>query len=200
MNDLERANYFTMYYDALKGLRLVPLGLFMVLIALRDRYDWAWLGSTGDMTYTLPLLLLMIGLYFAASYYYSRRYGSVQPRNRETQWAWGCGMMVLFFVAIFVDMRAGLPISTVSLWISALLLIAGWKSRRVHYLLAGTVMTILTLMPLMPGIENPMQFMPFSFLFGITLGLLWIMLGLVDHFILMREMRPVQGGDYARAE
>lgn len=200
MNELDRAKYFTLYYDALKGLRLVPIGLFMVLIALRDEFDWAWLGQTGDLSYTLPLLLLLIVLYFAANYYYVRRFGSVQPRNRETQWVLSCGMLIAFFAAVFIDMRAGLPLSMISVWISSALLLSGWKSRRVHYLIGGAVMAALTLLPIMPGIEDPLRYMPFGFLFSFTLGMVWIFLGGVDHFILVREMRPVKPGDFARVE
>lgn len=200
MNELERAKYFTMYYDALKGLRLVPSGLFMILIAMRDSFDWTLLGTTGDLTYTLPLLLLMFVLYFAANYYYIRRYGSVQPRNQETQWVIGCGMLLLFIVVIMLDMRAGLPLSLISAFIGAGLLFSGWKSHRAHYLIGGAVMAVLTLLPIIPGMDDPTRFMPFSPLFSFTLGLVFVVLGVVDHFILVRELRPVREGDYARAE
>lgn len=199
MDELERAKYFTGYYDALKGLKMVPIGLFLLALSTRD-LGWNLIGREGDCTYSLPLLLLVIALYFAADRYYAHRFGSVQPRQPNSILIWSILGMSVFFGVVVLEAAVKLPFSLIGVVIGAALLFSGWKTHRAHYIIGGAVMLVLGLLPLMPGLADPEAFMPFGFWFNFALGLLWTLLGLLDHFMLVRGMKSVQEGDYARVE
>jgi hypothetical protein len=199
MNKLERAKYLTGHYDALKGLKLVPIGLFLLVLSTRD-LGWNLIGREGDCTYSLPLLLLVIAMYFAVDRYYARRFGSVQPRQPNSALIWSIVSMSVFFGVVVLEAAVKLPFSLIGVVIGAALLFSGWKTHRIHYIIGGAAMLVLGLLPLTPGLANPEALMPFGFWFNFTLGLLWTVLGLVDHFILVRGMNLLKEGEYARAE
>ena len=199
MNEFERAKYLTSYYDALKGLKLVPVGLFLLVLSTRD-LGWNLIGREGDCTYSLPLLLVVIALYIAADRYYVRRFGTVQPRQPVSTLVWSAVALAVFFGVVVLEAAVKLPFSLIGVVIGAALLFSGWRTRRLHYTIGGAVMVVLGLLPLIPGLADPAVFMPFGFWFNFTLGLLWTVLGILDHFMLIRGMKPVQEDDYARTE
>ena len=75
-HDLERIRYITQSYEALKGLKMVTFGLFMIVMAA-GQLGWTGLGEQGDCTFTLPLFAFLLVLYIAADQYYTRTFGIV---------------------------------------------------------------------------------------------------------------------------
>ncbi len=190
--ELDRIRYITRTYEALKGLKMVPFGLFMIVIAFRD-LGWTWLGKAGDCTYTLPLFVALVGLYFAIDTYYSRTFGVVHILQKNPPLIYGLILISIFFGAVALEIVVKPPISLMGLAISGLLIYAGSRTHREYYIVAGAVMAGISLVPLLlPGSSR--LFNTFGFWWNVSFGLVWTALGLVDHWKLVKAMKPVQGG------
>jgi hypothetical protein len=195
--ELDRIRYITQTYEALKGLKMVPFGLFMMVIAFRD-LGWTWLGETGDCTYTAPLLVMLVGLYFAIDKYYSRTFGVVRVQPKSSPLVYGLILMSIFFGAVAVEVAVKPPISLIGLTISALLIYVGSRTRRGYYIAAGVVMAGISLVPLLPGSNR--SFGTFGFWWNMLFGVTWTVLGVVDHWMLVRAMKPTVGGEDAGSD
>ncbi len=199
-NDLERIRYITQSYEALKGLKMVPFGLFMILMAIRE-LGWTGLGKQGDCTYTLPLFVLLLGLYIAADQYYTRTFGIVRVLPRTSSLVSGLILLSIFFGAVAIEVAVKPPISLMGLTIGALLVYAGARSRRAYYMSAGAAMGIISLIPLLfPATVSGNMFATFGFWWNLVMGLAWTVLGLADHWKLVKAMQPVRGGEDARSD
>lgn len=200
MQDLDRIRYITHYYDALKGLKAVPFGLFMLVMAARG-LGWTGLGKEGDCTYTLPLLLFVIALYFAADRYYTRRFGYVRVSNPQVNMLASLGLVALFFGIIALEVVVKPPISLIGLFIGAALVYSGLRTRRVYYSAAGVVMCLVSLVPLLlPAFHSAGPFATFGFFWNFALGVTWVALGLADHFRLVRSFKTIEGEPDARPD
>jgi hypothetical protein len=194
MQNLERVRYFTSHYEAFKGLKMVPFGIFMILLSTRG-LGWTWLGKEGDCTYTLPLLFVMIGLYFAASRYYDHHFGVVQSRRVEYSWLYGILLLSVFFGAVVLEVAITPPFSLIGLTIGGLLIWVGISTKRQWYLGAGIVMILFSLLSGFLGSNAPgNSFSTFGFWWNFTLGLVWVVLGLMDHWRLVKEFNTIQRG------
>ena len=200
MNEMERAQYITRNFQALQGLKLLPFGLFMLLMSTRD-LGWPWLGEAGDCTYTLPMFLVCIILYMVIDRYYKRRFGSVQQKDASTQWLLGIAMMGAFFGLLIFEVAVKPPFSLIFLLISALLIYAGIRTQRWYYWAIGVVLIALNLLPVILSLtrEDLISGM-FGFWWNFALGLGWCVIGLLDHIRLVRGMNLLGEGAHARAE
>ncbi len=200
MQDLERIRYLTRYYDALKGLKAVPFGLFMLVMAARG-LGWTGLGKEGDCTYTLPLLILVIALYFAADRYYTRSFGFVRASAPQVNMLASLGMVALFFGIIALEVAVKPPISLIGLFIGVWLVYSGLRTWRAYYSVAGVVISLVSLVPLaVPVFRAGNAFATFGFFWNFALGMTWVALGLADHFRLVRSFKMVQGETDARPD
>jgi hypothetical protein len=197
MQDLERVRYITRYFSALQGLKMLPFGLFMILIATRD-LGWTWLGTAGDCSYTLPMFLLAGILYVVIARYYSRRFGIVQQKDVDTRWIWGILLVAVFFGIVLLEVAVKPPFSLIGLLISLLLIYSGIRTRRWYYWAAGLVLAVLNLLPLLAGSTwKAFAFKTFGFWWNVSLGLVWCALGILDHFRLVSALKPLPGGEHA---
>jgi len=192
--ELDRIRYITQSYEALKGLKMVPFGLFMIILAFRD-LGWTGLGKTGDCTFTLPLFAAMLVLYIIAGQYYTRSFGIVRTLPKNAPLVYGLILMSIFFGAVALEVAVKPPISLVGLTIGALLVYAGARTRRVYSLAAGGFMLLVSLIPLLfPGTVSGAEFGTFGFWWNLLLGLTWTILGLAEHWKLVKAMKPTRGG------
>ena len=200
MTNLEQVRYVTQFYTALQGLKMVPFGLFITLMAFHNA-GWEGLGGPGDLTYTTPLFFLGILLYFLISWYYSRHFGQVQPVKIGRWWWLGLALVVILILALVLDNLLMPRVHLIGLAIGAMWIINGTASKRPHHWMAGILMLVVALLPLAVGSEPTHRiFGSGGFLFSVTFGLLLTINGLIDHFILVRAFKPVAEETYARPE
>lgn len=200
MPDLKQVRYVTRFYSVLKGLKLVPFGIYIFVLSFRH-IGWTGLGEEGDCTYTLPLLILMIILYFVIDRYYAKRFGEVKPVKGEDGWWKGILPLAILMAAIVLENIILTPFSLTGVTIAAFLIYSGILTRRWHYLAGGVAMIIVSLLPLAVGSEPTNRiYGTMGFVWGLTFGSVWMIIGLIDHFILVRAFKPVEEGTYARPE
>jgi len=198
--DLDQVRFVTRYYSALQGLKIVPFGLFMTLMSFRS-LGWPVLGGEGDCTYTLPLLVLLIAGYYAIGRYYTRRFGEVQPVKEDGYW-WKAMLPLFLLIAALVIENLLLPhFSLTGLLVAAMLFYSARVLRRPHYWAAGILMAVVSLLPLVVGSDPRNKiYGTMGFLWSLSLGLAWTVNGLIDHFMLVRSFKPLDGGSDARPE
>jgi hypothetical protein len=194
---VERARYITQNYSALQGLKLLPFGLFMMLTSTRD-LNWTWLGPQGDCTITLPMLIAAILLYFVIDRYYARRFGMVRQKHVDTQWLMGIAFLGLVFGVIILEAAVRPPFSILGLLISLLLVYAGLRTHRWYYWVVGLALALLNLLPILAGFTwRTFASGRFGFWWNISLGLAWVVLGVLDHLRLVSALKPIPGGQDA---
>lgn len=175
---------------------MLPFGLYMILLSTRG-LGWGWLGAEGDCTYTLPLLLLAIGLYVAISRYYDHRFGVVQPERAQFRWLPGIVFLTIFFGAVLLEAAVKPPFSLIGVLVGALLIWSGVSTNRRSHLWVGAGIILLSLLAVIfpAGEGNPLA--TFGFWWNAVIGLAWVVLGIVDHFTLIRHLNALHGEPYA---
>lgn len=193
MQDLQRVRYVTKNYRELQGLRLAPLGLFLLL--------WGtirWLGAPTWLTDSpVPFLLaLIVGLFSnkIMESYYQSRFGYVEPdperTRRERRWSM-IGPLVAFMAIVLDEALQLQEIVVWLLWMTpvlAYMFIVEWPHRRftIHRIIAGLFLVGVNALPLL-GITRLS-----SYTLGlITIGLMLVIIGLIDHLLLVRTFKPV---------
>lgn len=204
MDDLKQIQKITRLYPALQGLRALPLGLFFVVIALQRLDMLPWIGREGDLSYTLPLLVVVFGLWFWTGRYYERTFGKVEPLPRSISSTILTFVVPIAFIGILVLENVlyangvGLPISLVGLGLGAAFLSSGLISQRWYYSLAGVVLLIVSFLPWLVGvgIENRV-YGSMGIVQMIFLGGTILLTSLIDHFYLLRAFGKFRGGLHA---
>lgn len=200
MDDLKRIQQITQYYPELQGLRTLPLGLFFLVIALQWLNLLPWLGLQGNLSLTLPLLILVIGLWFWIGRYYERHFGRVEALpKRGMEIALPLLLIgVIILENVLYRLHLAPPVSLIGLALGGTYIYIGLASLRWYYSLAGAVFVIGSLLPWMlgVGIGNQM-FGSLGIVQYILLGSILILTGLYDHVRLVQAFKGIQGGLHA---
>lgn len=197
MEKLRQMRFVTENFELLQGLRMVPFGLWFLIMAIGDLAQIPVLRQ-GRLDYPLLLFIAVGGLYWWIGNYYTRNYGRVVhlPKSGRAKLLTGWPIL-LFVVGIALDVWLQLPVSFLAMvlclyffvpFIMALPLV------RVHYALIGLVMLLLSLMPLFVAGPLRMEFFaPAGIYFLLGMGLALIVAGVIDHLWLRSVMQPEQG-------
>jgi hypothetical protein len=183
-----KIRFVTANYYQLQGLRLVPLGVFLLLVGANGRGWFDWLpgrpvNPPGDLGIVWgPLAFLAaIAAALAATAHYRRRYGAVaQYGRRRRNWLLGLAM-VGFFALAQVDARVEWPILFSPLLISVSLFVTVWADGwvRAHYLFGAIAWLAVSLMPAFQP-EPATALLAYYGAGGLTL----IVCGIGDHLLI----------------
>jgi hypothetical protein len=130
MSELDRIRFVTANYSRLQGLKIVPPGLLLFLIAL-----WTNAEASPSRDLALPILLMVAGIivYPLIDRYYRRNYGRVD-QNRNEFWLdvlFSTIVSGLAIAAVFIDMAGKLPVSFFALlFMVSLIVDYMWMLRR----------------------------------------------------------------------
>ncbi len=197
MQDLKRVTSITKLYPRLRGLRAIPFGIYGLFLATNAG---ARLLNTNFLMHLLPLFIAWILEWFIGRYY-ERAFGKVQP-TPDQQYYEKIGSVILIvaiFVAVSVDTAANPPISLLLLIPTIIYLRNGLTSHYARYYLgAALVCAFASILPLL--LSAPVSELyytgPHSRTIWVVFGSLTIILGLFDHLLLMRTLKPLpQGSD-----
>jgi hypothetical protein len=189
---LDRIRGVTDNYFFWQGLRLVPMGAALLVVALR----WTAWWPLGDSWSDVALLIVLVGglmASWAIGSFYRRTFGDVRGRpgahaRRETlKW------LIVYPVmagALVVDGLLRPPVFvTGPVWGAATA--AYWWSTgrgRPHYLVAAVLLGLFGLLPALGLLEPGKAAMPAFFA---LLGFIYMVGGVLDHFELKRLLGPV---------
>ena len=189
MRRLERVKYVTKNYRTLQGLRQVPIGIFLLAVAISNSGIWPWYTVWKPVSDLCVLALMLVG-HALVGVYYKKNFGQVQPVTRsERDTRIGIVFVLTLVVAFVLDVVFWPPVSVIGLTLAAGLFGGWWKDGKlkVHYVPAAGVLAVVSLLPLMSTI-TPEQ------LFGVgiplSLGVVTIFIGVGDHLVLKRFLPP----------
>lgn len=188
---LEKIQTVTRYFPYWQGLKLIPAGVFLLIVAAIYKLDgtpqwWA--------VYVLGLLIFVIGTQ-RLSRWYGRLFGVVSNPgvNRRLDLASVLIFAPLVFVSIILDLVFKLPVSLYALTLAGGLV---WTRQvtgggRPHYLWVAGLMALVALTPTLLGsVHDTVQF---ALAVG---GLGMIVIGVLDHLELTRIFKPVEEDEH----
>ncbi len=192
MQDLKRVTSITKLYPRLRGLRAIPFGIYILFSVTGAG---ARLLNTNSL---MPLLLIFVAciLEWPIGRYYERAFGKVQPTS-DQQYYEKIGsviLMVAIIVAISVDTAANPPISLLLLIPTIIYLSNGLTSYHARYYLGAALLcAFASILPLLLSVPVSELYYtgPHSRAFMVALGSLMIILGLLDHLLLIRTLKPL---------
>lgn len=210
IRDLERIRYVTQNYERLQGLKVLPVGVFMLMISALTLFRLDLPGMTPEEEGTLFGVLLFFGGLFGLLVAvligwviggrYERRYGKAR-RLRLSRRALVLIFVgtVAFYVADTVDAALPIPFYPSYLILGAAGVVFWWPERRFrsHYLAAAAVFVIVGLLPLLGVL--PENYAEVPGLIFLLLGLSTIAVGLLDHLLLVRTMKQLPEEEDGRA-
>jgi hypothetical protein len=191
--ELERIRSVTSNYFFWQGLRWVPLGVVIMALGLKDTSWWPFAEAWEDV-FIVTLVALVIAVSPLIGRYYRRTFGHViddldaHQRRENTKWFLVYPLMISSLVIDMVFKPAFFVTGPV--WSGGIL--AYWWSTgrgRPHYVIASLCMLVLGPIQWLGFVEPGKQM--FS-VFGLVLGAIYIVGGMLDHRELCRILKPVK--------
>lgn len=188
--------FITRYYESLRGLINLPIALFLLMMASQEFFPGP-LWEQGDLTLSLPLMILMFLAFIPITRYYRRRYGSVQVEKPGRYFLYVIIALATIMLMGRIDgllmQNFRFPVSLYVLTVAVWMFLGGKNHRRWYYRAFGVILALLSLYP---GLAHLLGFEPYSSfyngLFNLILGLGIGIVGILDHLLLTRMLRPVQ--------
>ena len=192
-NNLEQIHRATKYYNHLQGLRQVPFGILFLLMAVWKAGEWPWFDKWQPIS-SFILLGLTVLLSWGIGVYYERTFGKVKQTTESKRNE--AIIAVLFLGGLYLlgiaEIMWHWPVSAAGLFMAFILVLYYFLtgSFRLHYLVFAGLMALVSLLPL-SGILPAEQVYVFGVngIVGITImGVLWLVSGLIDHWLLVRSL------------
>lgn len=193
MENMERIRRVTRYYDQLQGLRQVPFGIMFLLMAVWKGGWWPWFDKWQPLSGLLIIGLAMIAFWWIGSYY-ERTFGKV--RQSDDSQRKGKILSFIFLVGLYLvglaEYEWHWPLSGTGLFTAVVLVACYFQtgSFRQQYLILAGLMTIVSLLPLFDLLPAEQVYLwGERGVVGVAIfGALWLVSGLVDHWLLIRAL------------
>ena len=193
--DLGRVRYVTERFGSLQGLRVVPLGLYFLIMSAGDAELIPYVRQ-GALDVSFGIIVLCFGASWLIGRYYDRRFGRVAAATKSEFTVGALMGVIAYFLSGFVDARLHPPVSLSALFIGAVTLYY-WNGplgrRRTHYAVLGAVFVLLGLSPLVTATleRAPLDYITYSVVMGVGI----IACGVLDHVMLAGTLRPLPPED-----
>lgn len=184
MDNPTRIRYTTRNFESLQGLKMVPFGLFFMVMGA------GWLGEQGNLSLSLPAFLLTILAYWLIGRYYDRNYGRVNSERTSLANKILFPLVVLgLWFTTALDYWLRLPVSIFGLTLAVVLF--GWwwlqeQRMRTHYAIMAGLIALISLAPLVGIGEGWSIIQPPETLFHLLVGVILLVGGILDHLILVK--------------
>ena len=190
MTDPARIKYLVEHYPRLQGLRLVPLGILFLFVALWRDGQLRWLpGTEGDGAnhWFMGALAVAIAASYGFGAYYRHRYGAVTVRPFAGGGPQMMGIAALIFASLLLQdiyrWHVSLPLIVVAAILGYVGIVQG--RRRQHYVwIAGACLILANIGDF--GIPARTQHVMRDLLIAGSL----LVAGIGDHLLLRRLMDP----------
>ena len=184
----DRIRFVTAHYDQLQGLRLVPLGVYLVALAASGLGWLSWLPgdpSRASARWLGGLFCGALAVAAAATVWYRRRYGALTALSRRRRNTWLVLAVGIFLLAAQFDQSVNGPIALAPLSVAAALALTvradGWF--RAHYLIAAAPWLAVAWIPTLHD-DGTSRLVSYALAGGFAL----IVCGLGDHWLLSRTL------------
>ncbi len=191
MQDLKRIRFVTANYAYLQGLKWVPYGVWVLLVVglllIPGRERWM-LASAGVITVGAVLAILLI------QRYYNRTFGQARPSLAHRLGEWGFAVIggALALAAFWLDMTAKLPVNLVGLTCAGAILCdyarLNWYAHGWFRPYAVGMTVFVAAVSCLPALGVPVW--PALLTVLTVMGVVLVVLGLLDHRLLMQAMPP----------
>jgi hypothetical protein len=182
-------------FTRLQGLKLVPFGLALIVMALFQAPPYPFEDRTGtDITIPLVAWLAALAGWVVISRWYRRSYGEVRPRARLATLAGAAAFVVAYAAADAVVAQRAFPIDLRGIVVAggfAAIALAAPRLRGWYYAGAALVLLIITLLPLTGTVSPEPLFGPHATVGRLIAGVALILCGLLDHRLLSRSLHPI---------
>jgi hypothetical protein len=187
----DRIRFIAAHYDQLQGLRLIPLGLYLLALAASGLGWLSWLPgdparASGQWLGVLFVLALVAAL--TATAWYRYRYGARAALSRWRRNAWLVLAVAIFLMAARFDQYANAPIALAPFSVAAALVLTvradGWV--RAHFLVAAVPWFLVAWIPPLHH-DGTSRLVSYALAGGVAL----IVCGIGDHRLLSRTLLDV---------
>lgn len=192
MNFTARIRFLVQNYGLLQGLKAVPIGIAVMIIALWDNLS---AETNRDLAFPLVVLFAALIAYEVAYRFYLHKYGNLRRtiRQRLPEFLISFSATVLAYLAFAIDARLEDYFSPLGLVIAIMLLLEYWRvSHPVQgrflwdMALWATLLLLVSLLPLL-GLEHwwlPLGFQSQSIAILFIMGMSIVAMGLRSHAVL----------------
>ncbi|MAT96532.1 MAG: hypothetical protein CL608_05260 [Anaerolineaceae bacterium] len=194
MENLERIRRVTQYYDQLQGLRQVPFGVLFLLLAVWKAGWWPWFDKWQPLSGLFFIGAAMIAFWWVGLYY-ERTFGKVwqSADSRRNGTILAIAFLVGLYLVGWAEYKWHWSVSGTGLFTAVSLVTYYFQTgsfRLQHLVLAGlmAVVSLLPLFNLLP-VEQVYLWGERGVVGVAIFGLLWLVSGLVDHWLLTRALR-----------
>lgn len=184
----ERIRFVTTHYQQLQGLRLMPLGVYLLALAASGLGWLSWLPgdpARASARWLGALFCLALAAGVAATAWYRRRYGAMTPLSRRRRNTWIVLAVGIFLVAAQFDQYANGPVALAPLSVAAALVLTvradGWD--RAHFLIAAVPWLAAAWIPVLHH-DGTTRVVSYALAGGVAL----IVVGIGDHRLLSRTL------------
>jgi hypothetical protein len=192
----DRIRFIAAHYDQLQGLRLSPLGIYLLALAASGLGWLSWLPgdparAAGQWLGVLFVLALVAAL--TATAWYRHRYGARAPLSRWRRNAWLVLAVAVFLAAAQFDQYVNAPIALAPFSAAAALVLTvradGWV--RAHFLMAAVPWFLVACIPPLHH-DGASRLVSYALAGGVAL----IVCGVGDHRLLSRTLLDVPDGTH----
>ena len=198
MESLARVRRVTRYYDQLQGLRQVPFGVMFLLMAVWKAGWWPWFDKWQPLSSFLFIALAMIAFWWVGLYY-ERTFGKVwqSTESRRNGNILAFAFLMGLFLVGWAEYTWRWSMSGSGLF-TAVFLIAYYfqtGSFRLQYLFWAGLIAVVSLLPLFDLLPAEQVYLwgERGVVSVAIFGVLWLVSGLVDHWLLIRALQPKNG-------
>ncbi len=188
METMHRIRFITENYEALQGLRIVPIWTGLLFVSLL-RLAFPDGGIIRSFLILFSLVFAIIMTVWVDGYY-KRYFGTVKRHGSKVS-IWLNWIVVVFFAAMFVDVFLQLPISILAL-IAALFMAYLWHVSRgllPHYPILAILFGLIAIMPIFLPTETRYDAMQ------LLVGIIFVFTGILDHRMLESSLHPHKDDD-----
>lgn len=198
MEDFNRISFIVKNFDKLKGLYFFAVALF---------YSYQLISPfqpTGMYTeFMLPLMLLTLGLPLLLlgfiPLYYKKSVGTVTAHKKKTNPAKSilifCIGVIVFIAAMYEIMNKGSGFIFALFFAGILLATPNFKenwARRRYIFPVAAIILLIGLLPFNQFFNFKYDWSASGLKNGLSIMLFYIPVGIFDHFLLLRQMRPLR--------
>ena len=192
MKDLETAHFITKNYQALQGLVLVPLGVYMVVFGIGQLLNIPGFQQ-GDCSLLLIAFPVIIAITLVARKYYQKRFGEVRRETSKQEIWLVLGSVGGWFLLSMLDITylGKLPVSFTMLGFALFFGMIALTSdgHRQHYYFLAAGLVLIAFLPLL-GVMDKMDLFSGRWNGNLVVGAVLVIGGLLDHRLLVHTLTP----------